>query len=155
MTEMWRCEHSHELGLHMPRMVGQSWAPEIVIVFWTEQPGKAWIPPCRHREPGDAFWIRLGEAAWKRNIGTLTIVNAGAVLPSQADLQEYERNLTEDADFLRSNELHRSRIFEEMMQDPYDAVDFCFLDMQSWIRTGTGQDVFNPAEMEPWLKSME
>lgn len=46
LTQRSACKFSHELGLHMPGLLGISWTAEVVIVFWTGQPGQVWIPPC-------------------------------------------------------------------------------------------------------------
>lgn len=149
-----KCQYNHGLGFHMLDMVGLAWAQEMVIVFWTERPGQSWLPPCIHVDDSRAFWAQLALAAFGIGVHCLTVVNAGAVLTIPRPQGTHERLLRQHAksgyallqDIAFSAFDHVAQV-----QDNSDDTQYRFLTMQDWIREGDWEDVFTPAQIEPWL----
>lgn len=158
-TRGYACTYTHDFGFNMPERVGLSWTREVVVVFWTERPGQVWIPPCRHGETEDEddFWCRLARAAFDHCVPTVTIVNAGAVLPCQTTVETYETMVQEvihDPNPFTQVEKWKE-FYDEASENPeFDDIvsDWRFLKMQDWIRRTRWQDIFTPAEIEPWLE---
>lgn len=152
------CTYSHDLGFHMLDMSVVTWAEKVVLVFWTERPGQVWIPPCRHTRHRDRVWSRLAQAVFNYGVYHLTVVNAGAVLPSGVSLENHENSLGQEAETARPAAqdepyaaFHRtaSQFSEDLFYCKYR-----FITMEEWIQEDTWEDAFSAAEMEPWLRSM-
>lgn len=139
------------------------------IVFWTSPPGQAWLPPCEHyAEHGMSgfdyneertVWRSLAIQAVCFSVQSVIVVNAAAVLPPSATVEQHELKLKTTQEQRQLQTAHSAWFQRELV---FDAVTTNrdletrqeFLTMEEWIKRGEWEDVFTPEEMQPWLKAM-
>lgn len=97
-AEVGECTNAHAWGLDVMGMLGVGNVAHAVIVFWTDGPGETWLPPCTHELDPDAedtttIWHHLAYAGRLQCSETLTIVNAGAVVPDICTQELHELRL--------------------------------------------------------------
>lgn len=148
---------------------GRQGGERLEVIFWTNRPGQAWIPPCEYytngeminanvcHPRGETVWARLFNLAYFLRLKEVTVVNDTAIVPPGSTLDAHESRLKRGDVIINENEdLFNANAEEhkEWLSTPVSAT-FEFITMEEWIRRDTWEDVFTRSEMEPWIEAMQ